>query len=153
MHSECCQAMGPLLLCCRSLYWHVISHMQPPMPQALDIGNLNDCFLVSGQQHMCLSQGKERSMSLDASSIDEASVPDSEPEVVEPGGSTPSQQLHPPLHLTEGQSSFFSQLPSFRLPNGCQVYRVQSTLPTLEGLVCTFDTNLCVVSGMQSMLG
>lgn len=90
-------------------------------------------------------------MSANPSSIDGATVPDSEPEVVEPGGLTPTQ-LHPPLHLTEEQASFFSRLPSVRLPNGCWVYRVKSTLPTLEGLVCSFDTNLRAVSGMQSML-
>ena len=90
-------------------------------------------------------------MSLDARSIDGATVPDSEPEVVEPGGSPPTQQLHPPLHLTEEQASFFSQLPTGKLPKGWG-YRVQCTLPTLEGLVCTFDTDLRAVSGMQSML-
>ena len=90
-------------------------------------------------------------MSLDPSSIDGATVPDSEPEVVEPGGSPPTQ-LHPPLHLTEEQASFFRQLPSVRLPNGCWVCRVQCTLPTLEGLVCSFDTGPRAVNGMQSML-
>lgn len=90
-------------------------------------------------------------MSLDQSSADGATVPDSEPELVEPGGSPPTQ-LHPPLLLTEEQASSFSQLPSVKLPNGCWVYRVQCTLPTLEGLVCSFGTDLRAVSGMQSML-
>ena len=107
--------------------------------------------LACSQQHLCILQGQTTSMSVDPSSIDGATVPDSEAEVVEPGGLPPTQ-LHPPLHLTEEQASFFSQLPSVKLPNGCWVYRVQCTLPTLEGFVCNFDSGCRAVSGMQSML-
>lgn len=97
-------------------------------------------------------QGRDRSLSLDPSSIDGATVPDSEAEVVEPGGSPPTQLLHPPLHLTEEQASSFQQLPSIKLPNGSWVYRVQCTLPTLEGFVCSFNTHARAVSAMQCLL-
>ncbi|KAL3148578.1 hypothetical protein ABBQ38_014010 [Trebouxia sp. C0009 RCD-2024] len=94
-------------------------------------------------------QGKARSMSREPSSVDVTTVPDSQAELVEPGGSPPTQ-LQP---LTEEQAPFFSRLPSFQMPTGRRVYSVQCSLSALtDGFVCKFTDGLRAVSGMQSML-
>lgn len=88
-------------------------------------------------------------MSREPSSVDVTTVPDSQAELVEPGGSPPTQ-LQP---LTEEQAPFFSRLPSFQMPTGRRVYSVQCSLSALtDGFVCKFTDGLRAVSGMQSML-
>lgn len=88
-------------------------------------------------------------MPKEPSSVHVTSVPDSQAEAVEPGGSTPTQ-LQP---LTEEQAPFFSRLPSIQMPTGRRVFSVQCSLSALtEGFVCKFNDCKRAVSGMQSML-
>lgn len=96
-----------------------------------------------------LLQGKARSILREPSSVDVTTVPDSQAELVEPGGSPPTQ-LQP---LTDEQAPFFSRLPSFQMPTGRRVHSVQCSLSALtDGFVCKFADGLRAVSGMQSML-
>ena len=97
-------------------------------------------------------QGPDRSVSLESDPPSGVVAESEGAKVLEPGGSPPHPHLQL-LTLTEDQARCFRQLPKIKLPNGCWVHRVQSTLPILGGsLVCSFDTWPRAVTWMQAML-
>lgn len=107
--------------------------------------------VASPNGYVMTVQGRAKSVSLEPVSPDCMVVHESEEGGVDDPGGSPT--LHTPLHLTEEQAPYFSQLPNVKLPNGCWALRVKCSLPTPEeSFVCNFDSGSRAVRWMQAML-